>query len=64
MTKVILNKKISSRVANGHPWIYGNEVNNVVGEPARTHRPVVAVLRTAQGAGAHRESAQPAGQTG
>ena len=34
MTKVILNKKISSRVANGHPWIYGNEVNNVVGEPA------------------------------
>ena len=33
MTKVILNKKISGRVANGHPWIYGNEINNVVGDP-------------------------------
>lgn len=33
MTKVILNKKISPRVANGHPWIYGNEVNSVHGDP-------------------------------
>ena len=33
MIKVILNKKISPRVANGHPWIYGNEVNNVQGDP-------------------------------
>lgn len=27
MLKVVLNKKISSRVVNGHPWIFGNEVN-------------------------------------
>ncbi len=33
MNKVVLNKKISSRVANGHPWIYNNEVNNVQGAP-------------------------------
>jgi 23S rRNA (cytosine1962-C5)-methyltransferase len=33
MSKVILNKKISPRVANGHPWIYGNEVNNIQGDP-------------------------------
>ncbi len=29
MGKVYLNKKISPRVANGHPWIFGNEVNKV-----------------------------------
>ena len=34
MVKVILNKKISQRVANGHPWIFANEVNKVEGEPA------------------------------
>jgi len=27
MNQVILNKKISQRVANGHPWIFANEVN-------------------------------------
>jgi len=32
MTKVILNKKISRRVENGHPWIFGNEVNSVEGD--------------------------------
>ena len=26
--KVILKKKISNRVPNGHPWIYANEVNS------------------------------------
>src|SRR6185369_8454117 len=26
MNKVFLNKKISPRVASGHPWIYNNEV--------------------------------------
>ncbi|MDB5191296.1 MAG: class SAM-dependent rRNA methyltransferase [Segetibacter sp.] len=31
MTKVILNKKISNRVANGHPWIFSNEINHVKG---------------------------------
>jgi len=28
MTNIILNKKISSRVLNGHPWIFANEVND------------------------------------
>jgi len=31
MTKVILKKKISNRVLNGHPWIFANEVNTVEG---------------------------------
>ncbi len=31
MTKAVLNKKISQRVVNGHPWIYGNEINSVDG---------------------------------
>jgi 23S rRNA (cytosine1962-C5)-methyltransferase len=34
MTKVFLNKKISRRVESGHPWIFGNEVNNVEGDAA------------------------------
>ena len=29
MTKVVLNKKISRRIEDGHPWIYGNEVNTI-----------------------------------
>jgi 23S rRNA (cytosine1962-C5)-methyltransferase len=29
MTKVILKKKIAPRIANGHPWIYNNEVEKV-----------------------------------
>ncbi len=31
MTKVYLNKKISRRVEDGHPWVYANEVNRVEG---------------------------------
>jgi 23S rRNA (cytosine1962-C5)-methyltransferase len=31
MTKVYLNKKISRRIENGHPWIFANEVNIVDG---------------------------------
>lgn len=31
MTKVHLRKKIAPRVANGHPWIYGNEVDHITG---------------------------------
>jgi 23S rRNA (cytosine1962-C5)-methyltransferase len=27
MKKVVLKRKISSRVANGHPWIFANEIN-------------------------------------
>ncbi len=34
MTKVILKKKISNRVINGHPWIFANEINFVEGEVA------------------------------
>src|SRR5664279_2953147 len=31
MTKVILNKKISRRIEDGHTWIFGNEVNTIEG---------------------------------
>lgn len=32
MTSVYLRKKIAPRIANGHPWIYGNEVEKIEGE--------------------------------
>jgi 23S rRNA (cytosine1962-C5)-methyltransferase len=32
MIKVILRKKISMRIANGHPWIFNNEVDKIEGE--------------------------------
>lgn len=32
MLKVFLKKKISQRVANGHPWIFANEVGTTDGE--------------------------------
>lgn len=32
MTKVYLRKKIAPRIANGHPWIFGNEVDRINGE--------------------------------
>ncbi len=32
MVKVSLGKRISQRVANGHPWIFNNEVEKVEGE--------------------------------
>ena len=32
MTKVYLRKKIAPRISNGHPWIYGNEVEKIEGE--------------------------------
>jgi len=31
MSKVILKRKISNRIQNGHPWIFANEVNVVDG---------------------------------
>lgn len=31
MTKLYLKKKIAQRIANGHPWIFGNEVDRVAG---------------------------------
>lgn len=33
MQKVHLKRKIALRVANGHPWIFANEVEKVEGEP-------------------------------
>jgi 23S rRNA (cytosine1962-C5)-methyltransferase len=33
MIKVYLRKKIAPRIANGHPWIYGNEVDRIAGNP-------------------------------
>jgi 23S rRNA (cytosine1962-C5)-methyltransferase len=34
MTKVFLKKKIAPRIANGHPWIFGNEVDHIAGPVA------------------------------
>lgn len=33
MAKVILKRKIGNRVANGHPWIFANEVETIEGSP-------------------------------
>lgn len=32
MTKAYLHKKISQRISNGHPWIFGNEIDLIKGE--------------------------------
>lgn len=32
MTQVVLNRKIGQRVLNGHPWIFGNEINRMEGD--------------------------------
>jgi len=32
MAKVFLRKKISNRIADGHPWIFGNEIGDEVGD--------------------------------
>lgn len=34
MSKIFLKKKISDRIAEGHPWVYKNETGDVVGDPA------------------------------
>ena len=31
MTKVFLKRKIAQRIANGHPWIFGNEIEKISG---------------------------------
>ena len=31
MTKVTLKRKIAPRIANGHPWVFANEVQEIVG---------------------------------
>jgi len=33
MNRIILNKRIGHRVMNGHPWIFGNEIKEVSGQP-------------------------------
>ncbi len=33
MTKIILKRKIALRIFNGHPWVFGNEVEKIIGEP-------------------------------
>jgi 23S rRNA (cytosine1962-C5)-methyltransferase len=33
MEKVVLKRKIAMRIANGHPWIFANEVERVEGTP-------------------------------
>ena len=32
MKKVVLKKKISQHIANGHPWIFANEVETIDNE--------------------------------
>lgn len=32
MAKIFLKKKISDRIAEGHPWVYKNEIGDVVGD--------------------------------
>ena len=32
MTKIILKRKIAQRIANGHPWVFGNEVDEIKGD--------------------------------
>ena len=34
MTTVVLKRKIAPRIANGHPWIFANEINHVDGDAA------------------------------
>ncbi|MET0393622.1 MAG: class I SAM-dependent rRNA methyltransferase [Chitinophagaceae bacterium] len=36
MNKVYLKRKITPRVANGHPWIFNNEVESMEGDPGST----------------------------
>jgi 23S rRNA (cytosine1962-C5)-methyltransferase len=33
MISVFLNKNISRRIENGHPWVFSNEIDKVAGEP-------------------------------
>ncbi|MDQ3683103.1 MAG: rRNA large subunit methyltransferase I, partial [Bacteroidota bacterium] len=33
MNKIFLRKKIATRIANGHPWIFANEVEKIDGTP-------------------------------
>ena len=34
MVHVLLKRKISPRIANGHPWVFSNEVDKVSGSPS------------------------------
>src|SRR5258705_12267488 len=41
-SQVILRKGKHQRILNGHPWIYGNQIEKVKGEPE--HGEIVEVL--------------------
>ena len=34
MVKIFLKSRISHRIERGHPWIFGNEIERIEGEPA------------------------------
>ena len=34
MVQVLLKRKISPRIANGHPWVFSNEVDKISGSPS------------------------------
>ena len=33
MGKLVLKRKVASRILNGHPWIFSNEVEKIEGSP-------------------------------
>ena len=35
MIKVFLKRKIASRILNGHPWVYGNEIEKIIGDDGK-----------------------------
>jgi 23S rRNA (cytosine1962-C5)-methyltransferase len=35
MIKVFLKRKIALRIANGHPWVYGNEIDKIIGDDGK-----------------------------
>lgn len=34
MDAIVLRKNIKSRISNGHPWVYSNEIEKVIGDPS------------------------------
>ncbi len=47
MNRVYLKRKIALRIANGHPWIFANEVEKISGNPAPAE--IVEVYYYAEG---------------
>lgn len=42
MVKVFLKRKIAPRIANGHPWVYGNEIEKIIDEDGKVLQTQVA----------------------